>query len=167
LNINRWFPTEERATAVGISMGGFHLGNVISFLSTPIIMSHIGLTGTFAFFASLGYLWISVWLFNVESDPLDSRTISKSELQYIVSGRSASKLQDTKFPSLKELLSKMEFWAIIVANVVNNWVRLTQHSGNMIWLYCVHILTPANSKYPAGLFCLTIMDACVFQDGML
>ncbi|GJN14570.1 hypothetical protein PR202_gb01413 [Eleusine coracana subsp. coracana] len=116
-----WFPTQERATAVGISMGGFHLGNVVSFLSTPIIMSHIGLTGTFAFFASLGYLWLAVWLFNVESDPLDSHTISKSELQYIVSGRSASKLQGNKFPTLKELLSKMQFWAIIVANVVNNW----------------------------------------------
>ncbi|KAF0899854.1 hypothetical protein E2562_025107 [Oryza meyeriana var. granulata] len=117
----KWFPTHERATAVGISMGGFHLGNVISFLATPIIMSHIGLTGTFAFFASLGYLWLSVWLLNVESDPLDSCTISKSELQLILAGRSASKVQGSKFPSLRELLSKIEMWAIIVANVVNNW----------------------------------------------
>ncbi|XP_062230368.1 probable anion transporter 2, chloroplastic, partial [Phragmites australis] len=116
----KWFPTHERATAVGISMGGFHLGNVISFLATPIIMSHIGLAGTFAFFASLGYLWISVWLFNVESDPLDSRTIRKSELQLILAGRTGSKVQGSKFPSLMELLS-IEFLAIIVANVVNNW----------------------------------------------
>uniref|UniRef100_A0A0D9WH67 Major facilitator superfamily (MFS) profile domain-containing protein n=1 Tax=Leersia perrieri TaxID=77586 RepID=A0A0D9WH67_9ORYZ len=117
----KWFPIHERATAVGISMGGFHLGNVISFLATPIIMSHIGLAGTFAFFASLGYLWLSLWMFNVESDPLDSRTISKSELQLILAGRSASKVQGSKFPSLREILSKIEMWAIIVANVVNNW----------------------------------------------
>ncbi|CAN6337440.1 unnamed protein product [Urochloa humidicola] len=117
----KWFPTQERATAVGISMGGFHLGNVISFLSTPIIMSHIGLTGTFAFFASLGYLWLCVWMFNVESDPLDSHTISKSELQYIVAGRSGSKVQGSKNPSLRELFSRFEFLAVTVANVVNNW----------------------------------------------
>ncbi|KAL6610311.1 hypothetical protein ACP70R_040280 [Stipagrostis hirtigluma subsp. patula] len=117
----KWFPTQERATAVGISMGGFHLGNVISFLGTPVIMSHIGLSGTFAFFASLGLLWLSVWMLNVESDPVDSRTISKSELQFILAGRSASKVQGTKPPSLKELLSRTEFLAIIVANVVNNW----------------------------------------------
>ncbi|KAJ1263171.1 hypothetical protein BS78_09G163400 [Paspalum vaginatum] len=117
----KWFPIHERATAVGISMGGFHLGNVISFLSTPIIMSHIGLTGTFAFFASLGYLWISVWMLNVESDPLDSRTISKSELQLILAGRTGSKVQGSKFPSLRELFSRIEFLAITVANVVNNW----------------------------------------------
>jgi hypothetical protein len=106
-------------------MGGFHLGNVISFLATPIIMSHIGLTGTFAFFASLGYLWLSVWMFNVESDPIDSRTISKSELQFILAGRSGSKVQGSKGPSLRELFSKFEFLAVTIANVVNNWVRMT------------------------------------------
>ncbi|XP_066367086.1 probable anion transporter 2, chloroplastic [Miscanthus floridulus] len=117
----KWFPTHERATAVGISMGGFHLGNVISFLATPIIMSYIGLSGTFVFFASLGYLWLSVWMLNVESDPLDSRTISKSELQLILAGRTGSKVQGSKFPSLRELFSKTEFLAITLANVVNNW----------------------------------------------
>ncbi|WVZ98788.1 hypothetical protein U9M48_044173 [Paspalum notatum var. saurae] len=117
----KWFPIHERATAVGISMGGFHLGNVISFLSTPIIMSHIGLAGTFVFFASLGYLWIFVWMLNVESDPIDSRTISKSELQLILAGRTGSKVQGSKYPSLRELFSRIEFLAITVANVVNNW----------------------------------------------
>jgi hypothetical protein len=110
-------------------MGGFHLGNVVSFLATPIIMSHIGLAGTFAFFASLGYLWLSVWLLNVESDPIDSRTISKSELQLILAGRSKSKAKGDKFPSLREVFSKMGMWAIIVANVINNWVRKTDHQN--------------------------------------
>jgi len=105
-------------------MGGFHLGNVISFLATPIIMSHIGITGTFAFFTSLGYLWLFVWMFNVESDPIDSRTISKSELQFILAGRSGSKAKGSKCPSLRELFSKLEFVAVTVANVVNNWVRI-------------------------------------------
>jgi hypothetical protein len=116
-------------------MGGFHLGNVVSFLATPIIMSHIGLAGTFAFFASLGYVWLSVWLLNVESDPIDSRTISKSELQLILAGRSKSKAKGDKFPSLREVFSKMGMWAIIVANVINNWVRKTDHQFK-IWLYC-------------------------------
>ncbi|XP_048539089.1 probable anion transporter 2, chloroplastic [Triticum urartu] len=117
----KWFPTHERATAVGLSMGGFHLGNVVSFLATPIIMSHIGLARTFAFFASLGYLWISVWLLNVESDPIDSRTIRKSELQLILAGRSKSKVKGSKSPSLRQVFSKMEMWAIIIADVINKW----------------------------------------------
>ncbi|KAL5662966.1 hypothetical protein ACJX0J_023074, partial [Zea mays] len=104
----KWFPTHERATVVAISMGGFHLGNVISFLATPIIMSHIGLSGTFTFFASLGYLWLSVWMVN-------------SELQLILDGRIGSKVQGSKFPSVRELFSKTQFLAVTLANVVNNW----------------------------------------------
>jgi MFS transporter, ACS family, solute carrier family 17 (sodium-dependent inorganic phosphate cotransporter), other len=96
-------------------MGGFHLGNVISFPATPIIMSHIGLSGTFTFFVSLGYLWLSVWMVNVESDPIDSHTISKSELQLILDGR---------IGSVRELFSKTQFLAVTLANVVNNWVRM-------------------------------------------
>nr|CAB3461304.1 unnamed protein product [Digitaria exilis] len=56
-----------------------------------------------------------------ESDPIDSRTISKSELQYILAGRTGSKVQGSKCPSLRELYSKTEFWAVTIANVVNNW----------------------------------------------
>lgn len=89
-----------------------------------IIMSHIGLLGTFTFFASLGYLWLSVWMVNVESDPIDSHTISKSELQLILDGRIGSKVQGSKFPSVRELFSKTQFLAVTLANVVNNWVRM-------------------------------------------
>ncbi|KAL5652695.1 hypothetical protein ACJX0J_038153, partial [Zea mays] len=117
----KWFQTHERATAVDISMGGFHLGNVISFLATTIIMSHIGLSGTFTFFVSLGYLWLSVWMVNVESEPIDSRTISKCELQLILDGRIGSKVQGSKFPYVRELFSKTQFLAVTLANVVNNW----------------------------------------------
>uniref|UniRef100_A0A452Z877 Major facilitator superfamily (MFS) profile domain-containing protein n=1 Tax=Aegilops tauschii subsp. strangulata TaxID=200361 RepID=A0A452Z877_AEGTS len=33
----KWFPTHERATAVGLSMGGFHLGNVKVTLLTAVL----------------------------------------------------------------------------------------------------------------------------------
>ncbi|KAJ3668893.1 hypothetical protein LUZ60_010843 [Juncus effusus] len=117
----RWFPTHERATAVGISMAGFHLGNVISFLASPIIMSHVGISGTFAFFASIGYAWLFVWLITISNEPNDSPNISQAELQMIQAGRSEGKSGRSEFPSLKLIFSKVEMWAIIIANVVNNW----------------------------------------------
>ncbi|ONM09830.1 putative anion transporter 3 chloroplastic [Zea mays] len=84
-------------------------------------MSHIGLLGTFTFFASLGYLWLSVWMVNIESDPIDSRTISRSELQLILYWRIGSKVQGSKFPFIRELFSKTQFLAFTLVNVVNNW----------------------------------------------
>jgi len=49
----RWFPGNERASAVGISMAGFHLGNVIGLVLTPIMLSSIGISGPFILFSSL------------------------------------------------------------------------------------------------------------------
>ncbi|XP_072974780.1 probable anion transporter 2, chloroplastic [Typha angustifolia] len=118
----RWFPNHERATAVGISMAGFHLGNVISFLATPIIMSHIGINGTFALFGSLGFAWLGAWFLSISNDPRDSPLISKAELQLIRAGKTDSQTETAgKFPPIKDLLSKMPTWAVLLANIANNW----------------------------------------------
>ncbi|KAI3988821.1 hypothetical protein MKX01_016392 [Papaver californicum] len=117
----RWFPCIERASAVGISMAGFHIGNVISFLLTPIIMSTMGIHGAFALFSSLGLLWLTVWLPGVTNDPRESRLISDTELELIQAGKTESITNSGKLPSLRELFSKIPTWAIVFANVTNNW----------------------------------------------
>ncbi|KAF9598514.1 hypothetical protein IFM89_028046 [Coptis chinensis] len=119
--LSRWFPNHERASAVGISMGGFHLGNVVGFLVTPIMMSTTGLSGPFFLFASLGILWLTIWAYGVTNDPQDSRQISNAELQLIQAGKSNSATKNGKVPTLKQLLSKLPTWALILANVTNNW----------------------------------------------
>ncbi|KAF3964668.1 hypothetical protein CMV_011063 [Castanea mollissima] len=118
--LSRWFPNHERASAVGISMAGFHLGNVAGLLLTPIMLSSIGLTGPFILFASLGLLWLSTWT-QVTNDPQESQFISKSELRLIQDGKTDSSVSDGKFPPIRLLLSKLPTWAIILANITNNW----------------------------------------------
>ncbi|OVA17682.1 Major facilitator superfamily [Macleaya cordata] len=119
--LSRWFPCHERASAVGISMAGFHLGNVISFLLTPIIMSSIGIHGAFALFSSVGLLWLTIWVNGVTNDPGESRLISKTELGLIQAGKTDSAAKNGEIPSLRQLFSKLPTWAIVVANVTNNW----------------------------------------------
>lgn len=128
VHLIRWFPNNERATAVGISMGGFQLGNVVGLVITPIVMTSLGITGPFALFTSLGLLWLITWTFRVANDPHECRHISKSELRLIQSGKSDSHMIKSKFPPLKLLLSKLPSWAIILANVTNNWVRCSSLS---------------------------------------
>lgn len=104
-------------------MGGFHLGNVVGLVLTPIVMSSIGLSGPFILFSSLGLLWLTTWTLRVTNDPQESPSISKSELRLIQAGKSDSvPLKKGEFPPLRLLLSKMPTWAIIFANVTNNWV---------------------------------------------
>ncbi|XP_010554925.1 PREDICTED: probable anion transporter 3, chloroplastic [Tarenaya hassleriana] len=121
--LSRWFPTGERASAVGISMAGFHMGNVVGLILTPIMLSSIGLTGPFILFASLGLLWLSSWSYSVTNHPRDSPFISRSELRLIQAGKHVHSTAEAKPRplSLRLLLSKLPTWAIIFANVTNNW----------------------------------------------
>ncbi|KAG2690782.1 hypothetical protein I3760_09G205400 [Carya illinoinensis] len=119
--LSRWFPNHERATAVGLSMAGFHLGNVAGLLLTPIMLSSIGITGPFILFSSLGLLWLTMWTNGVTNDPRENYFISKSELRLIQAGKTDSPVNDGKLPPISLLLSKLPTWAIILANVTNNW----------------------------------------------
>ncbi|XP_047311083.1 probable anion transporter 3, chloroplastic [Impatiens glandulifera] len=121
--LSRWFPTHERATAVGISMGGFHMGNVFGLGLTPIAMSSsIGISGPFILFASLGLLWLSTWAYSVSNDPNHSLSITKSELRLIRQGKSDDAMVNRgELPPLRLLFSKLPTWAIIFANITNNW----------------------------------------------
>lgn len=103
-------------------MAGFHLGNVISFLLTPMIMSTVGIYGAFALFSSLGLLWLTIWLSRVTNDPRESRLISETELDLIQAGKTEPTTNSGKLPSLRKLFSKLPTWAIVFANITNNWV---------------------------------------------
>ncbi|GMN47887.1 hypothetical protein TIFTF001_017064 [Ficus carica] len=119
--LSRWFPSQERASAIGMSMAGFHLGNVIGLLLTPIMLSSMGISGPFILFSSIGMLWLTTWVFKVSNDPRESPFISTSELRLIQAGKTESLVKSNKLPPLRLLLSKLPTWAIIFANVTNNW----------------------------------------------
>lgn len=120
--LSRWFPSHERASAVGISMAGFHLGNVTGLLLTPVMLSSMGIGGPFIIFSSIGLLWLIIWAYTVTDDPRESDFISKSELRLIQAGKSDSPVSNDRFPPLGLLLSKLPTWSIIFANITNNWV---------------------------------------------
>ncbi|XP_021289480.1 probable anion transporter 3, chloroplastic [Herrania umbratica] len=119
--LSRWFPGDERASAVGVSMAGFHLGNVVGLLLTPILLSSIGISGPFILFSSLGLLWLSSWVYKVTSDPRESPFVSKSELRLIQTGKIDPPVSTGESPPISLILSKLPTWAIIFANVTNNW----------------------------------------------
>lgn len=129
----RWFPTNERATAVGISMGGFQLGNVVGLILTPPAISSIGIAGPFVLFTFLGFLWLIAWMYRVVNDPQESTSISKPELKLIQAGKSDPCVNKGKLPPLSLLFSKLPTWAIILANIANNWVRFL-----FLFSSCIH-----------------------------
>ncbi|KAL0338223.1 UNVERIFIED_CONTAM: putative anion transporter 3, chloroplastic [Sesamum angustifolium] len=164
--LSRWFPTDERATAVGISMGGFQLGNVVGLVLTPLVMASIGISGPFVLFTCLGLLWFITWTFSVTSDPKECSSISKSELRLIQAGKSESTVIKSNLPPLSLLFSKLPTWAIIFANITNNWV-------GFLFFFCFgfsFLLLTCEVEdgtdipcmlFDAGILCTPIMDACL------
>ncbi|KAL2902108.1 putative anion transporter 3 chloroplastic [Bienertia sinuspersici] len=120
--LSRWFPVHERARAVGISMAGFQLGNVLGLCLSPILMSLIGISGPFVLFSSLGLLWLMSWIYGVTNDPRQSPFVTKAELRLIQAGKAAHHSNGKKQTlPLDTLLPKMPFWAVVFANFTNNW----------------------------------------------
>lgn len=105
-------------------MAGFHLGNVVGLLLTPIMLSSIGVTGPFLLFSSLGLVWLMSWIPGVANNPRDSQNISTSELRLIEAGKVDSTRHNATHLPLSRLLSKLPTWAIIFANMTNNWVSI-------------------------------------------
>lgn len=131
--LDRWFPSHERASAVGISMAGFHLGNVMSLLATPLVISRLGIFGPFVLFSTLGFLWLSFWAIRIANDPQDCHLISQAELRLIQAGKqNFTSHNNGELPPLGKLLSKLPTWAIIFANVTNNWVSDYQTTHHLL-----------------------------------
>ncbi|KAJ8435783.1 hypothetical protein Cgig2_019202 [Carnegiea gigantea] len=137
LILSRWSPIHERSRAVGVSMAGFQLGNVLGLCLTPVVIALIGVSGPFVLFSCLGLLWLSMWVFGVANDPQNSTSISKAELQLIQAGKSDSSVSSDKFPPVALLLSKRPSWAIIFANFTNNWGYLVLLSWMPIYFKTV------------------------------
>ncbi|CAN6471417.1 unnamed protein product [Victoria cruziana] len=119
--LSGWFPSNERASAVGISMGGFHMGNLVGLLATPPLMALLGITGPFALWGALGYMWLSFWVPGASSDPRDSPRIDPLELELIQAGKDTSVNRTKELPDLRLLFSKLPTWAIVFANITNHW----------------------------------------------
>ncbi|KAL9247010.1 hypothetical protein vseg_020484 [Gypsophila vaccaria] len=121
LILSRWFPIHERARAVGISLAGFQLGNVLGLCVTPYLMSLTGIPGPFVLFASLGLVWLILWGYGVTNDPRESQFVGNSELRLIQAGKANVSVSNAKAPPISLLLSKWPSWAVIIANFTNNW----------------------------------------------
>ncbi|GAB2284413.1 Probable anion transporter 3, chloroplastic [Dionaea muscipula] len=125
--LSRWFPVDERATAVGVSMAGFQLGNVVGLLLTPSMISVFGISGPFVLFSSLGLTWLTTWVDGVTNDPRECSFVSHSELEVILQGKLGTSVLFTAGhehpapPPIGLLFSKLPSLAVILANLTNNW----------------------------------------------
>lgn len=130
----RWFPENERATAIGIYTSGQFLG--LAFL-TPLlifIQDQLGWRGLLIVSGVIGIVWAGIW-YLFYRDPMDHKSISKSELDLIEKGGGLYAGKDKNeakelfsWRDLKEAFVHRKLWGIYIGQFClggTTWFFLT------------------------------------------
>jgi MFS transporter, ACS family, D-galactonate transporter len=120
LVVSRWFPENERASAIAVYTSGQFLG--LAFL-TPIlvaIQAYMGWKGLFLVSGIIGLVWAVIW-YVFYRDPRDHKSISESELEYIEKGgglvgsKNKNEVKEKfKWDDLKQAFVYRKLWGIYI-----------------------------------------------------
>ncbi len=120
LVVTRWFPENERASAIAIYTSGQFLG--LAFLTPTLvaIQSYFGWRGLFIISGIIGIVWAGIWYFFYR-DPQEHKSIRKPELDYIekgggLVGKKDGSLKKEKFQwkDIKQVFSYRKLWGLYI-----------------------------------------------------
>ncbi len=116
-----WFPPRERAFAQGIFNSGASLGAVVSLPLIAWLFTLFGWKATFVVVGLLGALWVIPWLVIYKAGPAIHPWLTEKERLHILgSGTEIERAEAERklyAPSMKQLLSHKESWAIILSRL--------------------------------------------------
>lgn len=112
-SVTEWFPAKERS----IATGWFNIGSSIGgMLAPPLVIACIQLYNwetAFVVTGAIGFIWVALWLFFFRL-PSEHPNISAEEKQYILDGQESAHKNDTSKPSVKQIVTRKEFWGIAI-----------------------------------------------------
>ncbi|MFI5176986.1 MAG: MFS transporter [Vicinamibacterales bacterium] len=122
--IAQWFPSRERALAMGIFNSGVALGNIVAPPLLVVLQRRYGWQAAFLVTGSLGFGWLVLWLAFYES-PDRHRSITREERALIREGATSP---ETGTVPWRELLKHRQAWAIVAARFLTDpvwWFYIT------------------------------------------
>lgn len=114
--VTEWFPKRERATAMGVAIGGSALGAVLAPPLTVYLVTVLGWRGAFVITGSIGIAWVIIWLL-LFNKPSKSKLITSKELELIneenADTTESEEINIIKVP-VRKILSTKEAWILII-----------------------------------------------------
>ena len=120
LVVTRWFPENERASAIAIYTSGQFLG--LAFLTPTLvaIQNYMGWRGLFIVSGIIGLVWAGIW-YLFYRDPGDHKKVSASELEYIEKGgglfaknSTSEKSEKFKWQDFKQAFMYRKLWGLYI-----------------------------------------------------
>ncbi|MDO6473359.1 MFS transporter [Maribacter sp. 1_MG-2023] len=116
--VTKWFPENERASAIAIYTSGQFIGLAFLFPVLTVIQDQLGWRGLFIVSGIIGVLWAIVW-YAFYRDPDNHKSVSAEELAHIREGgglvkASNSSAEKTKFSwsDLAQAFKHRKLWGV-------------------------------------------------------
>jgi MFS transporter, ACS family, hexuronate transporter len=113
--VAEWFPSRERALAIGIFNAGSNIGAIAAPMFVPVVAARWGWQAAFLFTGALSAAWLTVWLLTYRT-PEQQPALSAAELAYIRSDPA----QPSTHISWAQILRHRQAWAFIAAKFITD-----------------------------------------------
>ncbi len=108
--VSEWFPRRERSFATGVFNAGTNIGIILTALTVPFLILHVGWRSSFLVTGLLGFVLLLLW-HRTYTRPQRNRHLSPAELAYIQRDKAT---EPAGRVSWLQLLSFKQTWAFAV-----------------------------------------------------
>ena len=131
-----WVPVPERGLVKGINFSGSRFGAALAMPGVAWMIHLIGWKLSFAVLMGFGFVWAFIWWRWFRDEPADHPSLSKQELDHILSSRqqsTAASLAAVNEPpaSAMALLTSGNLWLMMVQYFASNFTFFF----SLTWLY--------------------------------
>lgn len=122
---SKWAPQNEKSFLLNLIFSGMTFGLLLTNLAGGWIIQSYGWAVIFHIPAVATFLWVLVWQFRVTETPEEHKTISKEELELIVSTRSGQNNMAKKDIPFIKLFTYLPVWGFIIGCIGKDFAAFT------------------------------------------
>ena len=128
--VREWFPTSERATAVGLYSSGGAVGATVAPVLVALVVAHFGWRAAFAVTPVMAVIWLAGWLW-LYRNPVTHPNLTEEERSCL-----AENLADTSSPQTAEPReSELALWGRVLRQPVVWQLMLARLLTDPLWYF--------------------------------
>jgi len=128
-----WIPVKERGLVKGINFSGSRIGAALAMPGVAWLIHQIGWHKAFLVLMVVGFVWAAFWWLWFRDEPAQHKTISKTELDFILANRQDGSANSAKPEPLRvgRMFASGNLWLMMVQYFGSNFTFFF----SLTWLY--------------------------------
>ncbi|KAH9523364.1 hypothetical protein Btru_039835 [Bulinus truncatus] len=126
--LGKWAPPYERSKLSSLILAGILLGNITTFSVSSLLCQYGFDNGWGSIFYLSGLcnlVWVLVWYIMTSDSPAQHKWITQRERVYIETAIGRGGVKKVRHVPWVQIFTSLPVWAIVVAQVCNNYVNYT------------------------------------------